>query len=455
MTGLPKYLPRLIVIFLVIFTAILNAPTYAEGDDTSDDSQETDYIAEIESHYGVVDDPDVLERVDRIKNQILSVIPEEEKNNIELTVKVLNDDEINAFALPDGHVYFFKGIIDASVTDDMLAGVMAHEFTHVFHKHHSRMGERQLRGMLIGIGAMLATGDAQALMAGQMIAASMVETYGRNAENDADITGTTWVVEAGYDPVGYLELMGILEQESIHTPDPGGNYFTIHPNPDERIANIRANLEAMGIDVPADIYRVHIPIRFYLPLSEDEKNKLGLWEEDLRNRADGGENNSSDTEVNAEEVPVESTDEATADSPQGGTEELTDQLPLSLVTEYQLRRELFKEISIPENVESGVIAVGDEGVFYITADSPDELTRRGEDITSRLGELFWDGLKNWEVSGRSPDSSDPVLIARRRNIVYATIGDADLLGLSQGDVNDRRVSLLQDILYRYYVNRRI
>jgi len=289
--------------------------------------------------------------------------------------------------------------------------------------------------MLIGLAAMLATGDAQGLMAGQMIAASMVETYGRNAENDADITGTTWVVEAGYDPVGYLELMGILEQESIHMPDPGGNYFTIHPNPDDRIANIRANLEAMGINVPADIYRVHIPVRFYQPLSENETSELGQYEDSLQNRAEGGANN----EENKDDTAVDESEE----------------LPLSLATEYQLRRELFKDISIPEGVICGAIAVGDESVFFITANTLDELTQRADDITSRLGELLWDGLKNWEVSGSSPDSSDPVLIARRRNIVYATKGDADLLGISQEEVNDRRLNLLQDILYRYYVNRRI
>lgn len=416
------------IIFLFLLGFLLPYPAAISQEEGSEDSGESDYIIEIEAHFGLVEDPEVVGRVERIRDRLAAVIPEYENDNRELIVRVLDDDAINAFALPDAHVYFFKGLIDACATDDMLAGVMAHEFTHVYHRHHSRMGDRQLRGMLIGLGAMLATGEMEALMAGQMIAASMVETYGRSAENDADATGSRWMVAAGYDPVAYLELMGILEQQSIHRPEPGGNYFTVHPHPDERIANIRAVLEELGYDVPDEIYRIHIPLRFYLPLSESEASRLEDWEESLLNRA-GGVENESDSEV--------------------------DELPVSLVTEYQLRIALFEGIDPPYEGVYGVIAAGDDAVFYITAETSEELTGRGDEINSRLGELFWGGLKNWEVSGRNPDTSDPVLIARRRTIAYVTESDAELLGMTREEVNDNRVEVLKDILYRYYVDRRI
>jgi hypothetical protein len=433
-TGMIKVPYPTTFILLAAIVLIAAFPVSAQDDESGE------YWEQIEREFGVVDDPVINGRVEGIEQNLLAVIPEAETDEREVVVKVLDEENVNAFALPDGHVYLFKGIVEACETDDMLAGVMAHELTHVFHRHHSRMGERQIRGMLIGIGAMIASGEGEALMLGQMLAASMVETYGRNAENDADRTGTTWAVEAGYDPLGYLELMQILEQEAIHRPQYGGNYFTIHPDPQDRLANIRETLEELGYSVPDRIYRVHLPIHFYFPLDENERNRLDTWERALEARMEGP---SDDDDSDGEESDDE-------------TEEVAPnmEIPPSLLREYNLRNDLFSEINAGEGVVYGVVAIDDRGVFYLAGDSADEVESRGNGIISRLGDKFLGGLRNYQVQSRTVDGQ-PALLADRRIIAYTTDADAALLNLSAEEVNEDRVEILKDILYRYFVNRRI
>ena len=417
----------LAAIILIIVQSML-LPVYAQDDQYSDSGE---YWEQIEREFGVVDDPIINARVEQIEQNLLDVIPEAETDERDVVVKVLNEESVNAFALPDGHVYLFRGLIETCETDDMLAGVMAHEFTHVFHGHHSSMGDRQIRGMLIGVAAMIASGEGEGLILGQMLAASMVETYGRSAENDADRTGTTWAVQAGYDPLGFLELMQILEQEAIHRPQPGGNYFTIHPDPQDRLANIRETLGELGYSIPDRIYRVHLSIRFYFPLDENERSHLDEWERALQTRSEGPQDD-------------ETTDELTADV----------EIPPSLLREYNLRDELFDGINADEGVVYGVVAIDDQAVFYLAGDSEEDVESRGNGIITRLGDKFLSGLRSYDVQSRTIESQ-PALLADRRIIAYVTDDDAVLMGLSAEDVNEERVEILKDILYRYYVNRRI
>jgi len=421
---------------IFIFLLIILLPAFAESlipAAVAQDEGTGEYWEQIERQFGVVDDPLVKSRVEEIEQNLLEVIPEAETDEREIVVKVLNEEAVNAFALPDGHVYLFEGLVEACETDDMLAGVMAHEFTHVFHGHHSGMGERQVRGMLIGIAAMIASGEAEGLILGQMLAASMVETYGRSAENDADRTGAIWSVEAGYDPLGFLELMQILEQEAIHRPQPGGNYFTIHPDPQDRLANIREVLEEMGIRVPESIYRVHLSIRFYFPLDESERNRLQEWQSTLESRTEGPSDDEDDV----------------ADEPAPEIE-----IPPSLLREYNLREELFEDIYPLDDMVFGVVAIDDKGVFYLAGETESEVESRGTSIIFRLGDKFLSGLRNYQVQARTVDGQ-PALLADRRIIAYATESDAALLGMPADEVNNERVEILEDLLYRYYVNRRI
>ncbi len=428
MTGSFRYALRF-ASWTVFALALLLVSPVVRGQDQNE--PEPDPVTEIETQFGVVEDPAVVARVDAIKTRLLAVIPESKTDKREIRIKVLDDDTVNAFALPDGHLFIFRGLLEECQTDDMLAGVVAHELVHIFHRHHAGMGDREIRGMLIGMAAMIASRQGEGMILGQMISASMVETYGRSAENDADRTGLSWAVDAGYDPVGFLELMQLLEQESIHRPRPGGNYFTVHPNPEERMASIRDTLKELGIDIPDNVYRVHIPLRFYLPLAENESINLAEWETRLAKPAPSA---------------APETDE--------GEESEEEEIPPSLLSEYRLRTGLFDGVTVPSDGAYGVVAAGDTGVFYIAAESEGTLTDRAEEIISRLGDLFLDGLRSYEVQASSIDG-EPVMLARRRAIASTTEADAGLFGRGPMEANTSRVQTLKDILYRYFVNRRI
>jgi len=425
MTGIFGYALRSVA-WAVFAVALLLVSPVVRGQDQNE--PEPDPVTEIETQFGVVENSAVVARVDAVKTRLLAVIPESKTDKREITIKVLDDDTVNAFALPDGHLFIFRGLLEECQTDDMLAGILAHELVHIFHRHHAGMSDREIRGMLIGMAAMIASRQGEGMILGQMISASMVETYGRSAENDADRTGLSWAVDAGYDPVGFLELMQLLEQEAIHRPRPGGNYFTVHPNPEERMASIRDTLKELGIDIPDNVYRVHIPLRFYLPLAEDESIKLAEWE--------------------AKPAP------GAAPERDEGEESDEEEIPPSLLSEYRLRTRLFDGVTAPSDGAYGVVAVGDTGVFYIAAESEETLTDRAEEIISRLGDLFLDGLRSYEVQASSIDG-EPVMLARRRVVATSTDADAELLGVAPAEANASRVETLKDILYRYFVNRRI
>lgn len=403
------------------------APVQAreENHDANRSKNETDYVNQIEAQFSIYSEQATTERINSIKTKLLSVIPKARTDKREIVIKVLDAPVVNAFALPDGHIYIFKGLVDECETDDMLAGVVAHELTHIFHRHHSRMDERQIRGLLIGLLTMIASGDTGGIIFGQMLAASMVDTYGRAAEIDADRSGVNYLVDAGYDPVSYIELLQILEQESIHQPQPGGNYFTIHPYPDERMTIIRKTLAERGIIIPETVYRVHLQLKLHLPLSETEKKLLVQWE---------NQNSSSDGK--------------------SGEDGKNETPPAFFLSEFKLRRALFQDLVIDPGIASGVITVGDTPIFYLAEDSASKLYTRSQNLISNLGELFLMGLRNFEIQDGILDNQ-PVLIARRRIIAATTAMDAQLLNKDALEVNSERVNKLKEILWKYYVSRRI
>ena len=95
----------------------------------------------LEAKYGVVQDYELQERVNRIGQSLVAV---SDRQDLEYSFKVLNCDEVNALACPGGFVYVFKGLIDYMPSDAELAGVLGHEVSHVVKKHTVHQIEKQL-----------------------------------------------------------------------------------------------------------------------------------------------------------------------------------------------------------------------------------------------------------------------------------------------------------------------
>ncbi len=152
---------------------------------------------------------------------------------------VVNQKEINAFALPGGPVFVNLGTIQAADSEGELAGVMAHEISHIVLRHAtSNASKEQMAQIPLAIlGAVLGngTGGQLARLGMSLGANSVFLKYSRDAEREADELGSQIMYDAGYDPYELVEFFGKLEKE---TGNGGPQFLSDHPNPGNRQADI-------------------------------------------------------------------------------------------------------------------------------------------------------------------------------------------------------------------------
>ncbi len=169
--------------------------------------------AEVEQQSKLVDDPLINEYVNRVGQNI--VLHSDVK--VPVTIKVIDSDEVNAFALPGGFMFVNKGLILAADNEDELAGVMAHELGHVAARHAmENNGKAQLinYGMLAGVifGGPIAS---QVLYNGGGILQGLIGLkFSRQAEEEADRLGVQYLYAAGYDPTGMATMFEKLASQN-------------------------------------------------------------------------------------------------------------------------------------------------------------------------------------------------------------------------------------------------
>ncbi len=162
---------------------------------------------------------------------------------ITYTFKVIDDDEtVNAFALPGGHIYVYSGLLKLASDEAELAGVLGHEVAHVSQRH---IAERLMAQVgLDGLLGMAAGKNREGLgaLAGQLAGQGALLSFGREQESDADEHGLPYAVAAGYDPEGFVRLFEKLKKGE----GPGFLVFLqSHPMPSERVADAKARIAKM------------------------------------------------------------------------------------------------------------------------------------------------------------------------------------------------------------------
>jgi predicted Zn-dependent protease len=193
--------------------------------------------AEVEKAYKPDPDPAVQQRVQLIGQRLVAVAGDKD---FQYSFKVLDSKEINAFALPGGPIYVFRGLIDkVGDDDDMLAGVLAHEMAHVNRRHANK---QYTQGLWRGIVIALATkGTVQDIA--EITDALLQLRYSRQHEYEADRLAVEYAYKAGYDPHGMLRFLEMLQQE-----EKVGNRWVetnlrTHPFSDRRAAEVRKQIE--------------------------------------------------------------------------------------------------------------------------------------------------------------------------------------------------------------------
>lgn len=159
---------------------------------------------------------------------------------------LVNDSRtINAFALPGGQIFITRALLDKMTNEDQLAAVLGHEIGHVIHRHSAEhMAKGQLGQILataFGIGASDDPRSSQGAAAAAQMANQMVQLrFSRSDELESDDTGIDYMVEAGYNPRGMLELMQILAEASKGDRPP--EMLSTHPMPEDRIRRIEEKI---------------------------------------------------------------------------------------------------------------------------------------------------------------------------------------------------------------------
>jgi predicted Zn-dependent protease len=168
---------------------------------------------------------------------------------------VVNSDQVNAFAIPGGHVYVNRGLIERADNVSELAGVLGHEIAHVTERHGIEQWQRAQRanqGLSLLYGVLLGRRPGTVERVGVQAAGGAVFAhYGRDAEREADLRGIEFVTRAGIHPRGMVTFFQELLAERRRNPSRLEQWFSTHPLTEERIANTSQAIASMRL--PANL----------------------------------------------------------------------------------------------------------------------------------------------------------------------------------------------------------
>jgi len=241
---------KLILVFLLLAALALAAPRsrLKPGFNMFSKQQDVELgkeaATEISQQVTIIHDPELAGYLDRLGRKLAV---QRDAGDYPYTFKLVHDQSINAFALPGGPTFVHTGLVLAAENEAELAGVMAHEISHVALRHGTNqvtkaMGFQILMGVVGG-----AVGDEslwrQLVQAGAGFGAgSILLKYSRDAERQADLLGAYIMAGAGYDPV---EMARFFEKLQAGGGSRGPEFFSSHPKPGNRVKYVEDEIRGM------------------------------------------------------------------------------------------------------------------------------------------------------------------------------------------------------------------
>ncbi|HUR83314.1 MAG TPA: M48 family metallopeptidase [Thermoanaerobaculia bacterium] len=190
-------------------------------------------------------DPTLNSYVSQVGQKIVAQTPDP-FNKLPWQFHVVDDPAINAFAIPGGHVYVNTGLIANADNASELAGVMAHEISHVTARHTTEQISRQY-GLSVLAGVALGQNPGQlAQIATQILAGGALARFSRDAEREADELGIQAMAKAGYNPIGMATMFEELLEHQQSQPSRVEQFFSTHPLTQERVADARKRAAQIG-----------------------------------------------------------------------------------------------------------------------------------------------------------------------------------------------------------------
>src|SRR5271166_4907018 len=197
--------------------------------------------SEVERQAKIINDPVVAEYVNRVGQNLVR----NSDAKVPFTIKVIDSEEVNAFALPGGFFFVNSGLVLKADNEAELAGVMAHEIGHVAARHGTKQatrGEIAQLGMipLIFIGGWTGYGIYQA--ASVLVPVGFLK-FSRAFESEADMLGLEYMYKAGYDPTAFVDFFEKVETLEKRKPGTMAKVFSTHPMTDDRIRAAQSNIQ--------------------------------------------------------------------------------------------------------------------------------------------------------------------------------------------------------------------
>ena len=198
---------------------------------------------EVEKSVKLLNDPEINEYVNRVGQNLVR----NSDAKVPFTIKVVDSDEINAFALPGGFFYVNSGLITAADEESELAGVMAHEIAHVAARHGTEQYTKATIAQyatipLIFMGGGLGYGLYQA--AGFLIPLKFLQ-FSRSAETEADYLGLQYMYKTGYDPTAFVAFFEKIQAQEKKKPGKLAVAFSTHPPTQDRIEKTQTNIASI------------------------------------------------------------------------------------------------------------------------------------------------------------------------------------------------------------------
>lgn len=199
------------------------------------------YAQEVERQAKIIDDPVIAEYVNRLGQNLVR----NSDAKVPFTIKVIDSEDVNAFALPGGFFFVNSGLILKAETEAELAGVMAHEIAHVAARHGTRQATRgQLVNLasipLIFMGGWAGYGARQG--ASLLIPIGFL-SFSRGFESEADLLGLQYLYKTGYDPTAFVDFFERIQADEKRKPGTMAKVFSTHPLTDDRIKNTQKNIQ--------------------------------------------------------------------------------------------------------------------------------------------------------------------------------------------------------------------
>ena len=196
-------------------------------------------VQQVEKQMPVLRDGMIDDYVESVGRRLVASIPQEFQHpEFRYSFDVINARDINAFALPGGPLYINRGMIEAARTEGEMAGVMAHEISHVALRHATAQATETQKaqiGSILGqiAGAVIGGGLGQVIGgASQVGFGAWALKYSRKYETQADILGAQIMAHAGYNPTDLANMFRTIEQQSGGSNGP--EWLSSHPNPGNR-----------------------------------------------------------------------------------------------------------------------------------------------------------------------------------------------------------------------------